>query len=366
MIETDPSSVLVSFYGVTRSYDGKTKVVDDLDLEIRKGEFLTLLGPSGSGKTTSLMMLAGFEQPDQGHIYLNGKPIDGLPPEARDIGVVFQNYALFPHMTVAQNVGFPLRVRGLAKAEIDRRVRDALKIVRLEDFADRRPTELSGGQQQRVALTRALVFEPQLVLMDEPLGALDKQLREQLQLEIKHIQKRLGLTILYVTHDQSEALTMSDRIAVFGAGRIQQLGHPRDIYDHPANAFVATFIGDNNLMPATVHEVRGERAAVRLGNGALIETSRSSHAHAGAPVTVAIRPERFVIDPSGPVAGTLAAKVSEIIYVGDQTRVVARLEDGHEVEVRLANGRRAADPLEGATVTLGWHEGDAILLDRAA
>jgi ABC-type proline/glycine betaine transport system ATPase subunit len=221
------SDVLVSFRGVQKSYDGENLIVKDLNLDIRKGEFLTLLGPSGSGKTTSLMMLAGFETPTAGEILLAGRSINNVPPHKRDIGMVFQNYALFPHMTVAENLAFPLTVRGLNKSDVSDRVKKVLSMVQLDAFASRYPAQLSGGQQQRVALARALVFEPQLVLMDEPLGALDKQLREHMQMEIKHLHQRLGVTVVYVTHDQGEALTMSDRVAVFHQGEIQQIAPPR-------------------------------------------------------------------------------------------------------------------------------------------
>src|SRR5215510_3390675 len=227
----------VQFSDVQKSYDGETLVVKDLNLSIRAGEFLTLLGPSGSGKTTTLMMLAGFEVPTNGRIDLDGRPIDNVPPHKRNIGMVFQNYALFPHMTVAENLAFPLEVRRTPKAEIQSRVARALEMVQLGAYGARRPAQLSGGQQQRVALARALVFEPNLVLMDEPLGALDKQLREQMQLEIKHIHQRLGVTVVYVTHDQGEALTMSDRVAVFHDGLIQQLATPTELYERPANSF---------------------------------------------------------------------------------------------------------------------------------
>src|SRR4029077_19489348 len=229
--------------------------VRDLTLDVAQGEFLTLLGPSGSGKTTTLNMLAGFEPPTRGEIVLGGRPVDRLPPYERNIGMVFQNYALFPHMTVGENVAFPLSVRGMRRAEIAERVRRALEMVRLEAFAGRRPAQLSGGQQQRIALARALVFEPSLVLMDEPLGALDKKLREQMQIEIKLLHERFGLTVLYVTHDQSEALTMSDRIAVFHDGRVWQLGAPDLLYTSPSDAFVAGFIGENNLLAGTVDAI---------------------------------------------------------------------------------------------------------------
>ena len=228
-----PAPALVRFSGIQKTYDGEHLVVKNLDLDIKKGEFLTLLGPSGSGKTTTLMMLAGFEVPTQGEIYLDGRPIKNMPPHKRDIGMVFQNYALFPHLTIAENVAFPLSVRKISKAEAQERVSAALRMIKMETLAQRRPAQLSGGQQQRVALARALVFKPQLVLMDEPLGALDKQLREQMQLEIKQLHETLGVTVVYVTHDQSEALTMSDRIAVFNDGIVQQLDRPDALYEQP-------------------------------------------------------------------------------------------------------------------------------------
>ncbi len=238
----------VQFQDVQKSYDGATLVVKNLNLDVARGEFLTMLGPSGSGKTTCLMMLAGFETATHGEIVLDGEPINNVPPHKRRIGMVFQNYALFPHMTVNENLAFPLEVRRLPKAEIVRRVQKALEMVQLGAFGNRRPGQLSGGQQQRVAVARALVFEPKLVLMDEPLGALDKQLREQMQYEIKHIHEHLNVTVVYVTHDQSEALTMSNRIAVFNDGVIQQLATPADLYERPENAFVAQFIGENNRL----------------------------------------------------------------------------------------------------------------------
>src|SRR3954462_2714824 len=255
---------IVRFASVSKTYDGIVRVVDELDLDVERGEFLTLLGPSGSGKTTVLMMLAGFESPTAGEILLDGKPMSHKPPYQRDIGVVFQNYALFPHMTVAQNIGFPLSVRGMAAADMNARVERALDMVQLAGFGNRRPSQLSGGQQQRIAVARALVFEPKLILMDEPLGALDKQLREQMQLEIRSLHQRLEVTMVYVTHDQSEALTMSDRIAVFHRGRIQQLDSPEQMYEHPKNAFVARFIGENNRLEGTLENRANGRCTIRM------------------------------------------------------------------------------------------------------
>jgi putative spermidine/putrescine transport system ATP-binding protein len=240
--EVENLKALVCFEHIEKSFDGETLVIKDLNLEISQGEFLTLLGPSGSGKTTMLMMLAGFEIPTHGEIYLDDQPIGNIPPHKRNIGMVFQNYALFPHMTVSENLAYPLQVRKQSKSEIKERVTNVLEMVELGGFGGRFPAQLSGGQQQRIALARALVFEPQLVLMDEPLGALDKNLREQMQYEIKHLHESLNVTVVYVTHDQSEALTMSNRIAVFNDGIIQQLSTPDVLYEKPENAFVAQFI----------------------------------------------------------------------------------------------------------------------------
>ena len=261
----------VSFKGVQKSYDGESLVVKNLNLDIAAGEFLTMLGPSGSGKTTCLMMLAGFETATHGDIELGGRPINNIPPHKRGIGMVFQNYALFPHMTVGENLAFPLNVRNMPKAEVEEKVRSVLDMVQMMTFIDRKPAQLSGGQQQRVALARALVFSPELVLMDEPLGALDKQLREHMQYEIKHIHENLGVTVVYVTHDQSEALTMSNRIAVFDDGVIQQLADPVTLYEKPENSFVAQFIGENNQMVGTVASVSKGIATINLDSGAEVK-----------------------------------------------------------------------------------------------
>ena len=247
----------VKFDKVDKSYDGKILVVKDLQLDIEEGEFVTMLGPSGSGKTTCLMMLAGFETPTNGEIYLDGNAISSIPPHKRGIGMVFQNYALFPHMTVYENLAFPLRVRKIPKDEADKKIDKALSMVSLQGFAQRMPGQLSGGQQQRVAVARSLVFDPQLVLMDEPLGALDKNLRESMQYEIKHIHESIGVTVVYVTHDQGEALTMSNRIAVFNDGKVQQLSSPDKLYEEPVNSFVAEFIGENNTFSGQVTDISG-------------------------------------------------------------------------------------------------------------
>jgi len=261
------SDSFVKFEKVDKSYDGEILVVKDLNLDVPKGEFLTMLGPSGSGKTTVLMMLAGFETPTSGEIYLDGNPISSIPPNKRGIGMVFQNYALFPHMTVKENLAFPLEVRKLPKNEVEEKVSNALLMVELQDFGSRMPLQLSGGQQQRVALARSLVFEPRLVLMDEPLGALDKNLREQMQYEIKHIHEKIGITVVYVTHDQSEALTMSNRIAVFNDGKIQQISSPDVLYEKPNSSFVAQFIGENNQLKGKVKSLNGENCVVTTESG---------------------------------------------------------------------------------------------------
>ncbi|WP_182083984.1 ABC transporter ATP-binding protein [Aureimonas sp. ME7] len=309
----------IHFQDVSKSF-GQTKVVENLDLEVEKGEFLSLLGPSGSGKTTILMMLAGFENASSGTILMDGERIEDLPPHRRGIGVVFQNYALFPHMTIAENVAFPLQMRKLGKAETKDLVDKALDRVRLKHLADRRPDQLSGGQQQRVALTRALVFEPKVVLMDEPLGALDKQLREEMQLEIRELHRRLGLTVVFVTHDQGEALTMSNRIAIFDKGRIAQIGTATQVYDHPQNAFVARFIGETNLLPARVSSAQASGLVLDLGEGVALSASQAPSFLAGTQVMVSARPERLHLqDANAP--GTIAMEVDDVVYQGDHLRL---------------------------------------------
>ena len=288
----------VRFSGVQKSYDGEVLVVKDLDLDIARGEFLTMLGPSGSGKTTCLMMLAGFETATHGEIILDGQPINHVAPHRRGIGMVFQNYALFPHMTVAENLAFPLQVRRVGRAEVLRRVQRSLDMVELSAFGARKPAQLSGGQQQRVAVARALVFEPRLVLMDEPLGALDKQLREQMQYEIKHIHEQLQVTVVYVTHDQSEALTMSNRIAVFNDGVVQQLSAPQGLYERPENAFVAQFIGENNRLFGTVRGAAGSTCTVEVEDGNLVQALSVNTAGNNAQTTLSLRPERVVMRPA--------------------------------------------------------------------
>jgi putative spermidine/putrescine transport system ATP-binding protein len=351
----------VEFLALQKTYDGVNLVVRDLNLKIRRGEFLTLLGPSGSGKTTTLMMLAGFEAPTDGRIFLDGVSIESMPPHKRDIGMVFQNYALFPHMSVRQNVAFPLEVRRRPKAEITERVARALRTVQLGGYEDRKPAQLSGGQQQRVALARALVFEPKLVLMDEPLGALDKQLREQMQIEIKHLHERLGVTMVYVTHDQTEAMTMSDRIAVFNEGRIQQLDTAVGLYERPGNSFVAQFIGENNRLPGRVLERHGERCRVALEDG---QEVFALAVNPGERTLLSIRPERAMIDPPPELTeNRLPGRVEEMIYLGDHRRVRLSLAGSSDFIVKVSASHVHGSLAVGAEVTVGWLWTDCRALD---
>jgi putative spermidine/putrescine transport system ATP-binding protein len=314
--------VLVSFRAVDKSYDGEQYVVEGLDLDIHRGEFLTLLGPSGSGKTTCLMMLAGFEYPTRGEITLEGRVINRIPPHRRQIGVVFQSYALFPHLTVEQNVAYPLAIRRIDKPGIARRVAQALEMVQMGSYGKRRPAQLSGGQQQRVALARALVFDPPLVLMDEPLGALDKRLREHMQLEIKELHRKLNLTVVYVTHDQGEALTMSDRVAIFDAGRIQQIDQVRCLYETPSNRIVANFVGDSNQFHGVVVDAANERCQVRLADGTRVWGTADTRLAVGTTVHACVRPERLnVLAPGQPAVNRLGATALGLIYHGDHFRL---------------------------------------------
>ncbi len=360
----DQPDHLVRFIEVQKSYDGEILVVKNLNLDVARGEFLTLLGPSGSGKTTCLLMLAGFEPATHGEIMLDGRAINKVPPHKRDIGMVFQNYALFPHMTVAENLAFPLQVRRHSKAEIEQRVSRALDMVRLGGFEHRRPGQLSGGQQQRVAVARALVFDPKLVLMDEPLGALDKQLREQMQYEIKHIHENLGVTVIYVTHDQSEAMTMSDRIAVFDDGVVQQLARPDVLYEEPENAFVAQFIGENNRFLGKVVEINGERCRVETDEGDLIEALAINVDGVGSRTVLSLRPESVMIEPPrGSCPSRFEARVEELIYLGDHTRVRVNVcgNDDFVIKVQRGEGRPRLEV--GQTLNIGWNSDDCRALD---
>lgn len=339
---------LVRFQGVQKSYDGSQLVVRDLNLDIYPGEFLSLLGPSGSGKTTCLMMLAGFESPTRGDIFLEGRRLNDVPPHHRNLGMVFQNYALFPHMTVERNLEYPLKIRKVPAAERAERIHEALSMVRMQDFAKRYPAQLSGGQQQRIALARALVFKPKIVLMDEPLGALDKQLREHMQLELKALHRQLGVTFVYVTHDQSEALTMSNRIAVFNQGIIQQVCSADTLYETPCNRFVAGFVGDSNQFPGTVRGLDGDWCEVEIAGGRLLRGRNVQNLTAGSPCIVAMRPERIL--PAGEDGSNLfhASAVDEV-YFGDHVRLRCRLDDGDTffVKMPLTADARAYPPGTG-------------------
>lgn len=359
------SDTHVRFENVQKSYDGEILVVKDLNLDIAKGEFLTMLGPSGSGKTTCLMMLAGFEPATNGEIFLADRPINRVPPHKRGIGMVFQNYALFPHMSVEENLAFPLEVRKIPKGEIAAKVRRALEMVELPAFGGRRPAQLSGGQQQRVAVARALVFEPELVLMDEPLGALDKQLREQMQYEIKHIHENLGVTVVYVTHDQSEALTMSNRIAVFNDGVIQQLSTPGELYEEPLNSFVAQFIGENNRINGTVRGLENGICKVELDSGDLVEAIPINVAGAGENTMLSLRPERVEINPDpASLPNIIPGRVEELIYLGDHIRTRLTVAGHEDFIVKVPNKLGHQILQEGENATIGWATQDCRALDR--
>lgn len=351
----------VAFEHVQKSYDGETIVVADLNLTIRKGEFVTMLGPSGSGKTTCLMMLAGFETPTKGEIFLDGKSINSIPPHKRGIGMVFQNYALFPHMSVAENLSFPLEVRGMDKAVREEKVDRALDMVRMKGFGGRRPAQLSGGQQQRVAVARSLVFDAELVLMDEPLGALDKNLREEMQYEIKHLHESLGMTVVYVTHDQGEALTMSDRIAVFDDGRIQQLDAPSKLYEEPATSFVAHFIGENNRLEGSIQSRTGDSAAVEVA-GHTIRAVAVNCGSEGEVSQLSIRPERIEIGSGR--ENTVPAVVRELIYHGDHIRCRLEVLGSENFIVKVPNNVGAEVPAVDEATQVSWDSTDCRALDN--
>ncbi|MCU4181554.1 ABC transporter ATP-binding protein [Bosea sp. BH3] len=356
------SEPLIVFDKVTKSYDGATQVVKSLDFAVERGEFVTLLGPSGSGKTTTLMMLAGFEDPSGGTITFDGRPLNNVPAHRRGIGVVFQNYALFPHMSVAANLSFPLEMQGVGRAEREERVRGALDMVKLDHLGDRRPAQLSGGQQQRVALARALVFRPKLVLMDEPLGALDKQLREHMQIEIKHIHEKLGVTVVYVTHDQGEALTMSDRVAVFHHGRIQQLAPPAEIYEKPANAFVASFIGENNRLDGVVAARDGASCLLRLADGGEVRAQIGEDLPVGAQAVLALRPEKVLIGSEAQGENRFEAEIEELIYFGDHTRLRLSFGGSDDFSARLTFKDGLGPLKKGDRIPVAWSAANCLAL----
>jgi putative spermidine/putrescine transport system ATP-binding protein len=344
---------------------GPVVALTDASIEVREGEFLTLLGPSGSGKTTMLMIIAGLVQPDSGEVWIDGKLATYAPSFKRDLGMVFQNYALFPHMTVAENIAFPLRMRRLGQAEIAREVKRVLEVVRLPHVGDRLPRALSGGQQQRIALARCIVYGPSIILMDEPLGALDKKLRDEMQLEIKRLHIELGITVLYVTHDQEEAMVMSDRICLMNDARIEQLGTPADLYFRPRTLFAAGFLGESNILEASVTSIDGGRAALRLAAAGDAPIFAMAHegVRAGQQVKLMVRPECLtVLGQDERAENEIQADLKDIIMVGGITKHYARLADGNQVvAARLTQGPIAArDP--GQMLRLGWSAGSSILL----
>jgi spermidine/putrescine transport system ATP-binding protein len=341
--------------------------VRQIDLGIRPGEFFTLLGPSGCGKTTTLRLIAGFESVTSGQVFIQNRLMNDVPPNRRPVNTVFQNYALFPHLNVTQNVAFGLAVRRVPRAERERRAVEALDMVRLPGLGSRRPSQLSGGQQQRVALARALVNRPAVLLLDEPLGALDLKLRKEMQIELKHLQSQVGITFIYVTHDQEEALTMSDRIAVMSHGAILQVGDPVAIYEQPATRFVADFIGETNFLNGTVEAVAESRAQISI-------TGQTAHAQAseepltrGQPVTITVRPEKIVIGPSGaPGANGLTGSVRDVVYIGTDTRYVVQLASGEMIVARIQNvgGRGLGEYRLDDRVTVSWQPSDARVLTQ--
>ncbi|MBK0421698.1 ABC transporter ATP-binding protein [Leucobacter sp. CSA2] len=349
----------ISLVSVTKRY-GPKAVVDEIDLVIEPGEFMTFLGPSGSGKTTTLNMIAGFTSVTEGLLHIYGKPVAKLPPHKRDIGMVFQNYALFPHKTVAENIAYPLQRRKIGKAEQQKMVADALGMVRMGEFGDRYPSELSGGQQQRVALARALVYNPRVLLMDEPLGALDKKLREWLQSEIKRIHREVGSTFVYVTHDQEEALSMSDRIAVFNNGKIEQVGTAEDLYEAPETLFVGRFLGESTVLLGKGVADGDTRTAIDVAGHRVLADGQSVH----EDLAILIRPENLRLQPlgaeGGPGDNAIPVKVTDVTYLGATRRYTVTLPDGNEGTVRLNNEAHAFDIGDDATMI--WNIRSGVLL----
>lgn len=385
---------------IKKSFTEGEAVLDNISLEISKGEFITLLGSSGCGKTTTLRIIAGLEQPDAGSVWLDGREVTGLEPNQRDVNTVFQNYALFPHMNVAENIGYGLKLKKVPKSEIRKKVSQMLELVQLEGYEKRKPSELSGGQKQRVAIARALVNNPKVLLLDEPLGALDLQLRRAMQIELKHLQKKLGITFIYITHDQEEAINMSDRIAVMKDGRIEQIGTPDEIYNHPKTSYVATFVGNANILHGVAESIQGENAIVKIGNDRVIvkletsqqdteDTGGKQHLAAGEKVTLAVRSENILLQETAVIGDTgtdhrdavdisvadgsldahnknsvsgLQATVTEKNFAGGQLRVTLKLSDG----TQLIASRYGIDAsvAEGQTVRCSFLPTDAVLVDR--
>ena len=385
---------------IKKSFTEGEAVLDNISLEISKGEFITLLGSSGCGKTTTLRIIAGLEQPDAGSVWLDGREVTGLEPNQRDVNTVFQNYALFPHMNVAENIGYGLKLKKVPKSEIRKKVSQMLELVQLPGYEKRKPSELSGGQKQRVAIARALVNNPKVLLLDEPLGALDLQLRRAMQIELKHLQKKLGITFIYITHDQEEAINMSDRIAVMRDGRIEQIGTPDEIYNHPKTSYVATFVGNANILHGVAESIQGENAIVKIGNDRVIvkletsqqdtgDTRAKQYLAAGEKVTLAVRSENILLQETAVIGDTgtdhrdtvdisvsgggldahnknsvsgLQATVTEKNFAGGQLRVTLKLSDG----TQLIASRYGIDAsvAEGQTVRCSFLPADAVLVDR--
>ncbi|PZV37184.1 ABC transporter ATP-binding protein [Mesorhizobium kowhaii] len=358
----DGADNIVSLRNLSMSYGRMQTILHDLSLDVRRGEFLTLLGPSGSGKTTTLMLIAGFQYPSNGQILIDGKDVTALAPHRRELGVVFQSYALFPQMTVHENIAFPLKLRKLHRQEIDRRVHEALDLVHLTGLGKRRTTQLSGGQQQRVALARALVYRPKIVLMDEPLGALDRGLRDSMQREFREIHRTLGMTFVYVTHDQHEALTMSDRIAVLKDGRLVQIGPPEEIYRRPANSFVASFLGDANLLEGKITGLSDNQATVRLSGGQIVQAPLPYDASVGSSVSVLVRPDAVTLGAGSPNA--LRGTLQDAAFHGDHYRLQVAVEGGIKISAKIAS-HGILVPSIGDAIAVGFSNVDpTIVLTR--
>jgi putative spermidine/putrescine transport system ATP-binding protein len=353
--------------GVAKRY-GDVIALAETTLQVREGEFLTLLGPSGSGKTTLLTLVAGLSRPDSGTIHIGGRDATNTPPYERDIGLVFQNYALFPHMTVAENVAFPLKMRGVRGPEQAARVKEALEAVRLPDVGHRLPRALSGGQQQRIALARCMVYRPSIILMDEPLGALDKRLRDEMQIEIRRLHRSLGTTIVYVTHDQEEAMTLSDRICLMNGGRVEQLGKPDELYFRPGSVFAAGFIGDSNMLAGTVVTCGGGRASLAVAAASSpLPAQAATELAPGSHAVLVVRPERVrLVEGADAPACCVDAIVADVVLTGAVTRVYAELGDGTLLRATLLSDRGGARTRPGDRVRLGWSAEDGVALPRVA
>ena len=352
------AEICLELKDIRKSFEKETDVLKGISLAIGKGEFITLLGSSGCGKTTTLRIIAGLEMPDGGQVFLDGKDVTSLAPEARDINTVFQNYALFPHMNVADNIGYGLKLKKTPKEEIRRKVKKMLELVQLPGYEKRKPSELSGGQKQRVAIARALVNNPKVLLLDEPLGALDLQLRRAMQIELKRLQKKLGITFVYITHDQEEAINMSDRIAVMNEGRFEQIGSPDEIYNHPRTSYVATFVGNANILKGRAAGTENGCVLVELPGGIMPVDAAGEEVKEGEEVTLAVRSENIRLDGG---CG-LEAEVAEKSFAGGLLRVVLKLSDGTEVIASRYGIDAAVQP--GEKVCLSFEAGDAVLVDR--